>query len=158
MTLGGAVPRALRLAFPIVIKRVLSFLGLKPGMVENGPSNGAGADPILAPGGVFSHNHVVSGGSGFSSSSKGSDLRASPCTSRLVKQDLSAYWSPLLYFQRSNGSIPSVNVLYGGAFHYHLINKSADTTPTTPFPDDFRLISQLRLQPPSVLVIILIWQ
>ncbi|KAM0747632.1 hypothetical protein T439DRAFT_328845 [Meredithblackwellia eburnea MCA 4105] len=99
------------------------------------------ADPIISPGKVASHTHIVSGGSGFSLSASGADLRASQCSSCLVKQDMSAYWSPMLYFQFANGSVSSVNNLNGGAVYYKLFTNPSDTVNITAFPDDFRLIT-----------------
>lgn len=53
--------------------------------------------------------HTVVGGSNFALSNSFDDMRASECTSCLVKQDKSAYWAPSLYFLFSNGSVSSVS-------------------------------------------------
>lgn len=64
------------------------------------------------PGKVAGHVHTVVGGSNFALQNTFEDLRASECTSCLVKQDLSAYWTPHLYFQWGNGSFSSASAGY----------------------------------------------
>lgn len=55
-------------------------------------------DPIISPGQVSGHVHTVSGGSGFGFSTSYEQQRASACSSCAIKADLSAYWTPKLYF------------------------------------------------------------
>ncbi|CAK5268874.1 unnamed protein product [Mycena citricolor] len=116
-------------------------------------------DPIVSPGQVASHVHTVMGGSNFRATTNTSFLRASECTSSPIKQDKSNYWAPTLYFHWANGSFSSVTgnpVMYGCVFISSCRDFFADSssqlvaadylfsdTPgaTTPFPDDFRMIS-----------------
>ncbi|GLB38516.1 putative protein with domain of unknown function (DUF1996) [Lyophyllum shimeji] len=57
-------------------------------------------DPIISPiSNPSNHVHTVHGASNFACNSTYDTLRASQCTSCLVKQDLSNYWFPRLYFQ-----------------------------------------------------------
>lgn len=65
-------------------------------------------DPIISPGSVASHVHNVAGGSNFGPSADYASLRQSSCTSCPIKEDLSAYWTPELYYQYQNGSFLSV--------------------------------------------------
>lgn len=99
------------------------------------------ADPIVAPGKVAGHTHIVSGGSGFSPSASAADLRASNCSSCGIQQDMSAYWTPYLYFQFANGTVQSVNTQDGGGVYYRIISDPADQGAPTAFPDGFRMIS-----------------
>jgi hypothetical protein len=71
---------------------VLRFYG-------NGPLMNGRVDPVVSPGRLSSHVHTVMGASGFGFNSTGVSLRNSTCTNSLLKQDLSAYWFPRLYFQ-----------------------------------------------------------
>lgn len=93
-------------------------------------------DPIVNPGGVSGHSHIVFGGSGFGRTTSTQRLEDSTCTSTAIKEDKSNYWVPLLYFQWANGSFTAVN---GGAVVYYLFSDQPGTT--TPFPPDFRMIS-----------------
>lgn len=67
-------------------------------------------------------------------------MRASECTSCLVKQDLSAYWTPQLYFQHANGSFTSVTQVGGGLIYYLPRANSKDTTGVQAFPDGLRML------------------
>ncbi|KAJ7183310.1 hypothetical protein C8R46DRAFT_1027059 [Mycena filopes] len=81
-------------------------------------------DPIVTP---------VVGGSNFRVDTNTSFLRQSECTSSPIKEDNSAY---TLYFQWKNGSFTSVS---GSPVIYYLFSDTPGTT--TPFPDDFRMVS-----------------
>lgn len=76
-------------------------------------------DPIVNPGAIASHVHTVSGGNGFNFTMDYADARASECSSCPIKQDLSNYWTPKLYYHAKNGSfidVPQVgdyNGIYG---------------------------------------------
>ncbi|KAJ7650806.1 WSC domain-containing protein [Roridomyces roridus] len=93
-------------------------------------------DPIVNPGGVSGHTHTIFGGSNFRATTNTSFLRQSECTSSPINEDKSAYWAPTLYFQWKNGSFTSVS---GNPVMYYLFSDTPGTT--TPFPDDFRMIS-----------------
>lgn len=96
----------------------------------------ARVDPLVAPGGISGHVHTIHGGNSKSKHtcsilSEGSaesvwtfrllsrhldfginatpdDLLASKCTSCAIDKDLSAYWTPPLYFQHANGTFQKV--------------------------------------------------
>lgn len=93
-------------------------------------------DPIVNPGTVSGHTHIVFGGSNFGVTTSTERLQQSECTSTPIKEDKSNYWAPLLYFQWANGSFSSLD---GGAVVYYLFPDKAGTT--TAFPKDFRMIS-----------------
>ncbi|KAJ7082838.1 hypothetical protein B0H15DRAFT_851668 [Mycena belliarum] len=93
-------------------------------------------DPIVNPGAVSGHVHSIVGGSNFRASTNTSFLRQSECTSSPIKEDKSNYWSPTLYFQWKNGSFTNVN---GSPVIYYLYSNTPGAT--TPFPDDFRMLS-----------------
>ena len=69
-----------------------------------GRSGVARMDPIVDPGKISSHVHVVHGGGGFAMKADTATLRKSKCTSCGVSQDKSAYWTPALYFMHSNST------------------------------------------------------
>ncbi|EDR04025.1 uncharacterized protein LACBIDRAFT_306393 [Laccaria bicolor S238N-H82] len=114
-------------------------------------------DPIVNPGKISSHVHsghylrfkvgpflpililsVVLGGSNFRFNTNTTFLRQSKCTSIPIPQDKSNYWFPHLYFQWANNSFTSLD---GGAVicTYYLFSDTPGKT--TPFPDDFRMLS-----------------
>lgn len=70
-------------------------------------------DPIAFPGSASTHMHLVQGGNGFAISMSDSQALESTCTTSLVKNDRSNYWTPALYFQdpRTN-QVEAVELLY----------------------------------------------
>lgn len=72
-------------------------------------------DPVVYPGFVSAHVHTVSGGSGFGYNMSFPQARASDCTSCPIKEDLSAYWTPKLYYLAQNGSFYGVPQAGDGA-------------------------------------------
>lgn len=102
------------------------------------------ADPIASPGKVAQHTHFVTGGSNFGVEIPSSDyLRQSECTSTGIQEDKSAYWFPQMYFEHANGSFEFVS---GGPVIYYLYPDQAGMT--TPFPDDFVMITGNTAVPP----------
>lgn len=71
---------------------VLRFYG-------DGPLVTTRLDPIVNPGVISPHVHMVMGASNFASTVTGESLRQSKCTNALIAEDLSNYWVPQLYFQ-----------------------------------------------------------
>lgn len=65
-------------------------------------------------------------------------LSAASCTSCSIQKDLSAYWTPLLYYQFANGSF--INVPNDGTVVYYL-GRGEDRQNIVPFPPGFRLLS-----------------
>lgn len=50
---------------------------------------------------------------GFHFEAKFDDVMSSECTSCAVKQDLSVYWTPALYFQHEDGQVELVKQVGG---------------------------------------------
>jgi hypothetical protein len=68
------------------------------------------ADPLVEPGQVSNHVHVIAGGNGFDFNITYDQARASTCSTCDIKEDLSNYWTPKLYYQAQNGSFISVPI------------------------------------------------
>lgn len=68
------------------------------------------ADPIVDPLKVSKHAHKIVGGNAFDMKKNMTfeQARASTCSSCTIKQDLSNYWTPKLYYHAENGSFISV--------------------------------------------------
>ncbi|GAA5840436.1 hypothetical protein JCM11251_006559 [Rhodosporidiobolus azoricus] len=99
------------------------------------------ADTIVSPGAISGHVHNILGASNFALSSTFEQLRASECTSCLVKQDMSNYWTPQLYFQWANGSFTNVDAVGGGLIYYLRRSHSTDKTKVMAFPDGLRMLT-----------------
>ncbi|CUS11857.1 unnamed protein product [Tuber aestivum] len=93
-------------------------------------------DPLTSFGLAGEHVHTIHGGNKFSQSSLEEDLLKSTCSSCQVKQDRSAYWTPVLYFQDEAGNFNIVNQT-GGMLVYYLPRGEN----VKAFPDGFRIIA-----------------
>ncbi|KAJ6110752.1 hypothetical protein N7486_002987 [Penicillium sp. IBT 16267x] len=93
-------------------------------------------DPIMDPGEISPHVHSIQGGGNFGMSSDMATLRESNCTSCAVMQDMSAYWTPALYFMHTNGSAQVVPQV-GGMLSYYLLYGENITA----FPNNFRMLA-----------------
>ncbi|KAG9676634.1 hypothetical protein KCU99_g3545, partial [Aureobasidium melanogenum] len=99
-------------------------------------------DPIMDPGKVSDHVHVIHGGSNFGIDNTPQDLVNSDCTSCAVTQDKSAYWTPPLYFLHANGTAEMVEQVGGMLAYYLLYNDAANPNgKITAFPEGFQMIS-----------------
>lgn len=65
-------------------------------------------------------------------------LQSSSCTSCEIKKDLSAYWTPLLYYEHANGSFEEVH--NSGMVVYYL-GRGDNKNNIQPFPPGFRMLS-----------------
>lgn len=83
----------------------------------DGPLTSGRADPIISPGVRSGHTHTIQGGSNFALTMGTDDLLSSNCTSSLIKNDKSNYWTPSLFFQHSNGSFESVPMFYMNVYY-----------------------------------------
>ncbi|KAI9045978.1 DUF1996 and WSC domain-containing protein [Aspergillus affinis] len=105
------------------------------------------ADPIVNPGAVAAHVHTISGGNGFSFDMDYEDARASQCSSCPIKQDLSNYWTPTLYYQAENRSFISVaqagdgDGTTGGMTVYYLQRPGPNNDKLHAFPKGFRMLA-----------------
>jgi hypothetical protein len=68
------------------------------------------ADPLVEPGQVATHAHAIAGGNGFDFEMDYDKARASTCSTCHVKEDLSNYWTPKLYFQGQDGNFTAVPI------------------------------------------------
>lgn len=93
-------------------------------------------DPLMSPGQVAHHVHALHGGSSLAMGSTPSDLRNSKCTSCMVKQDRSAYWTPAMYFEHANGTTQVVNQVGGVLVYYLLLGDNIAA-----FPDNFQMLA-----------------
>jgi hypothetical protein len=84
----------------------------------NGPLTVGRMDPIVAPGGPSSHHHTIQGGSNFALTMTDTQLLSSKCTSSLVKNDMSNYWTPSLFFQDpKDGTFTPVPMFYMNVYY-----------------------------------------
>ncbi|KAM4066610.1 WSC domain-containing protein [Hirsutella rhossiliensis] len=93
-------------------------------------------DPIVNPGEMSSHVHSIHGSSGFYGNATCPDLLAGECTSCRVKQDMSSYWHPALYFKHESGEYELVEQV-GGMLAYYLLYGDDIKA----FPHGFRMLS-----------------
>ena len=66
------------------------------------------ADPIVEPGKVSRHAHKIAGGNGFGFEMTYEQARNAKCSSCPIKQDMSNYWTPKLYYMAQDGTFQSV--------------------------------------------------
>ena len=114
-------------------------------------------DPIVSPGKVASHVHRIAGASSKCSvlpkwlfsgqadvmldialDSTYHSLQSSNCTSCEIKKDLSAYWTPLLYYEHANGSFEEV---HNGGMTVYYLGRGDNRANIKPFPPGFRMLS-----------------
>ena len=83
-----------------------------------GPLMMGRVDPIVDPGQPSAHVHAIQGGNAFAETLSDTQLLKSTCTSSLIKNDNSVYWSPAMYFQDpTNGSFISVPMFYMNVYY-----------------------------------------
>ncbi|KAK4556946.1 hypothetical protein LTR86_005927 [Recurvomyces mirabilis] len=103
-------------------------------------------DPIVSPYEVSGHVHTVSGGSGFGFNTTYEQQRASACSSCPIKDDLSAYWTPKLYYMAEDGHFEDVpqagegNGATGGMTVYYE-QRGPDLKNLLAFPEGFRMLA-----------------
>lgn len=69
------------------------------------------SDPIVSPGEVSGHTHLVIGGDAFNRTMSNSLATTASSTTCSVALDKSNYWQPLLYHMLPNGSFEAVQFL-----------------------------------------------
>ncbi|KDN39200.1 hypothetical protein RSAG8_08971, partial [Rhizoctonia solani AG-8 WAC10335] len=95
-------------------------------------------DPLRTPGTAGPHVHNVVGGSKFSPDSTTPEiLQQSKCSSTMVQDDKSIYWTPLLYYNHGNGSY---SPMISSTRIYYFLKPGNGTTPVKPFPQGFRML------------------
>jgi hypothetical protein len=105
----------------------------------NGPLVVQRADPIVTPNKVSGHVHTIMGGNGFGFNMDYNQARSSSCSSCSVKQDLSNYWVPALYYRAQNGSFAPVNQAGGGLIYY--LQRKGPGENLLAFPPGFRMVA-----------------
>jgi len=104
-------------------------------------------DPIVNPGVASGHVHTVQGGNAFAlTMSNDQALTKSTCTSSRVKNDLSNYWVPKLYFKAEDGTLKDVEMFYMNVYYFF----EATTDKIEAFPPGLRMLvgdSALRTPP-----------
>ncbi|KAF2225976.1 hypothetical protein BDZ85DRAFT_193191, partial [Elsinoe ampelina] len=104
-------------------------------------------DPIVNPGAISGHVHTISGGNAFNYSMTYADTQKSTCSSCPIKQDLSNYWVPNLYYRTKDGKFIDVpqagdgTGVYGGMIVYYLQRGGPNNDALKAFPKDFRMLA-----------------
>ncbi|RPB22743.1 WSC-domain-containing protein [Terfezia boudieri ATCC MYA-4762] len=98
------------------------------------------ADPIVNPGKVAGHLHTIMGGNGFGFEMDYDQARKSTCSTCSVKEDLSSYWIPNLFYKAKNGSLHEVEQM-GGALVYYLQRRGTPDEKLYAFPKGFRMLA-----------------
>ncbi|KAI9841138.1 MAG: hypothetical protein M1837_000982 [Sclerophora amabilis] len=93
-------------------------------------------DPLVDPGRISPHLHTIAGGNNFNLNVKPKDLLDSQCSSCSVAQDKSAYWTPALFFEGTDGSFELVEQAMPLLVYYFLVGENLE-----PFPDDFQMLA-----------------
>ncbi|KAJ9642948.1 hypothetical protein H2199_004470 [Coniosporium tulheliwenetii] len=95
-------------------------------------------DPIVTPGRISGHAHTIVGSNNLGINSTYNQLFNAQCTSCEIKDDMSAYWSPQLYYRYPNGSF--VDVPNGGTILYYL-GRGVGRNNLTPYPKGFMMLA-----------------
>ena len=106
-------------------------------------------DPLIFPGVVSPHVHQVAGGNGFGYTETYEQARNASCSSCPITQDLSNYWTPVLYYKARDGTFTKVPQAgdsdtagtNGGMTVYYLQRPGYDGEPLLAFPEGFRMIA-----------------
>lgn len=90
-----------------------------------GPLTMGRVDPIISPGGPSGHVHAIQGGNAFGvTMSDTQALDQSTCTSSLIKNDKSNYWTPSLWFQDPvTKKLEPVEMFYMNVYYLY-VNRS----------------------------------
>lgn len=105
------------------------------------------ADPIVNPGGISGHVHQIAGGNGFDFTMDYESTQKSTCSSCPIKQDLSNYWTPNLYYMHQDGTFEMVpqsgdgEGILGGMTVYYLQRGGPNNDNLTAFPEGFRMLA-----------------
>ncbi|KAF8755896.1 hypothetical protein RHS01_04664 [Rhizoctonia solani] len=95
-------------------------------------------DPMTNPGGIGPHVHNIVGASIFSPDSGSPDvLQQAKCSSTMIQDDKSNYWSPLVYYNHGNGSY---SPMISSTRIYYFLKPLNGTTPVKAFPRGLRML------------------
>jgi hypothetical protein len=97
-------------------------------------------DPIISPGKVSSHVHRIHGSAYFSPNlmSAGNAQRLANCSTTVVQDDKSSYWTPQLYHRFMNGSLAAVPVAQHSLYYFQ---KAPIGETIYPFPDNYNMLA-----------------
>ncbi|KXJ95039.1 WSC domain-containing protein [Microdochium bolleyi] len=102
------------------------------------------SDPIVNPGVPSGHSHTIMGANSFNFTMEGDFTSRATCTTCKVKEDMSNYWFPNLYFQGKDGSFTAVKQT-GGALVYYLQRQDKKDPEYSKgliaFPEGFRMLA-----------------
>ena len=75
-------------------------------------------DPIINPGVPSGHLYTIQGGNNFAINMTDNQALESTCTSSLVKNDKSNYWTPSLFFKDpKTGGLEKVELFYMNVYY-----------------------------------------
>lgn len=93
-------------------------------------------DPIVNPGQPSGHVHLIQGGNAFALDMDDDTAYKSTCTSAMINNDLSNYWTPTLYFKDpKTGELESVEFFYQNVYYFF----DAEKEEVHPFPKGLRM-------------------
>lgn len=108
-------------------------------------------DPLVNPGQVYTpHVHQIVGGNSFNVSMDPADhdpAALSTCTTCTYSQDMSNYWTAVLYYKARNGTFKRVaqeanmGLIQNGGITVYYIPPYDGRTTVTAFPKGFRMIA-----------------
>lgn len=102
-------------------------------------------DPIVNPGAVAQHAHLVFGGSNFAAGYSYENSRASDCSTVYNNHDMSNYWTPQLYWVNNDANEVNAETTYTplDAAHrfYYFLTRNQPDIPVSPFPKGLRILA-----------------
>ena len=116
-----------------LISQTEAFWRLSCGRIQLGR-----VDPIINPGAIAGHAHIVSGPVNFNTTSTFDSYQSAYCTSCGIQDDKSAYWTPQLYYRFRNGTF--IDVPTGGTVIYYL-SRGDDELNMVPFPEGYKVLA-----------------
>eukprot|EP00122_Pirum_gemmata_P009279 Pgem_evm1s8574 len=98
-------------------------------------------DPIVNPGSISNHEHVIAGGGNFAKSVTGKEAHSAKCTSCTIEQDKSSYWTPTLFWAfKVNNEIKYKRISQSEQIIYYKTYDDEDGF-LEPFPENFRMVA-----------------
>jgi hypothetical protein len=86
------------------------------------------ADPIVSPGGIADHTHMIMAGSNFGASVTEADMASSQCSAVETQQDKSAYWMPAMFGRNPNGTLSALPIS-GVSVYYQKVSSVSQQNP-----------------------------
>ncbi|ORX38365.1 hypothetical protein BD324DRAFT_578097 [Kockovaella imperatae] len=95
-------------------------------------------DPIVSPGQISGHVHVIAGGSNFNRSMTYESARQSQCTTAPMSLDLSNYWVPQLYYYSPSNQTYQAIPVYGMNAYY--LPRAGSDGKVSAFPNGLQMV------------------